>query len=93
MPHALRIRWASRLAVSTLSVIGISAQTNPGGVARQWRMQHERAILDEFTAFLSLANVTSEPDGIARNAAALAEMMRRRGMTPQIGRASCRERV
>ena len=85
MPHALRNRWAAAcLAVSALCVIGVSAQTSPGSVARQWRMQHERAILDEFTAFLSLPNVTSDRNGIARNAAALAEMMGRRGMTPQL---------
>ena len=66
-------------------ITGVSAQTDPaGGTARGWRMQHERAILDEFTTFLSLPNVTSDREGIARNAAALGEMMRARGITPQM---------
>ena len=47
-------------------------------------MQHERAIVEEFTHFLSLPNVTSDSDGIARNAAALSEMMRARGITPRL---------
>jgi acetylornithine deacetylase/succinyl-diaminopimelate desuccinylase-like protein len=62
-----------------------SGQTNPaGGAARQWRMRHEREIIDEFTTFLSLPNVTSDRDGIARNAAALGEMMRARGISPHV---------
>jgi acetylornithine deacetylase/succinyl-diaminopimelate desuccinylase-like protein len=84
MPRALCSRWAARLIVLASSVIGLSAQINPGSVARQWRVQHEQAILEEFTAFLSLPNVTSDREGIARNAAALAGMMRKRGMAPQM---------
>jgi acetylornithine deacetylase/succinyl-diaminopimelate desuccinylase-like protein len=83
MRRAQRTRLAACLGV-LMCVIGLSAQTDPGSVARRWRMQHERAILDEFTAFLSLPNVTADRDGIERNAAALAEMMRRRGMTPRM---------
>jgi acetylornithine deacetylase/succinyl-diaminopimelate desuccinylase-like protein len=67
------------------SVTELSAQTNPAGTAaRQWRTQHERVIVEEFTRFLALPNVTSDREGIARNAAALGEMMRARGITPQL---------
>jgi acetylornithine deacetylase/succinyl-diaminopimelate desuccinylase-like protein len=63
----------------------MSAQSDPAAAAaRTWRVQHEREILDEFTRFLSLPNVTADRDGIARNAAALAEMLRARGVVPQM---------
>ena len=63
----------------------VSGQRNPAGdAARQWRVQHERDIIEEFTRFLSLPNVTRDRDDIARNAAALGDMMRARGITPQL---------
>jgi len=37
------------------------AQTHPAAqTARQWRQQHERAIIDEFATFLKIPNVTVE---------------------------------
>ena len=79
------MRWLWIPVLVWYWVTGVSAQTSAAGAAaRQWRMRHERAIIDEFTTFLSLPNVTSDRDGIARNAAALGEMMRTRGITPQV---------
>ena len=76
-----------RLLVAGLamSVSEISAQSDPAAVAaRKWRIQHEQAILNEFTQFLSLPNVTTDREGVARNAAALSGMLRARGITPQL---------
>jgi acetylornithine deacetylase/succinyl-diaminopimelate desuccinylase-like protein len=62
----------------------IFAQSDPAAAAaRKWRVQHEREILAEFTQLLSLPNVTTDRDGIARNASALGAMLRARGITPQ----------
>ena len=77
-------RWLW-LPVALWCVTGVSGQTNSAGdAARRWRIQHERAIIEEFTHLLSLPNVTRDRDGIARNATALVEMLRARGMTPQL---------
>jgi hypothetical protein len=40
------------LPVLILLPLSVSAQTNPAAVAaRQWRQQHERAIVEEFVSF------------------------------------------
>ena len=43
----------------------------PAAVARQWRQQHERAIVDEFLALLASPNVSSDRANIERNAEAI----------------------
>jgi acetylornithine deacetylase/succinyl-diaminopimelate desuccinylase-like protein len=78
------IRWLLVASVS-LSNSGAAAPDDPAAVAaRTWRTQHERAILEEFTRFLSLPNTSKDTDAIARNAEALTQMMRARGITPQL---------
>src|SRR5262245_10458888 len=58
------------------------AQTNPASqVARQWRQQHERSILDEFIAFLRIPDVASERADIQRNADLIVKMMEARGVS------------
>ena len=51
---------------------------------RKYRQNREHEILSEFTSFLSLPNVASDRENIRRNAAALVDMMRRRGLAPQL---------
>jgi acetylornithine deacetylase/succinyl-diaminopimelate desuccinylase-like protein len=73
------------LATIVMSVGVISAQGDPAtAAARKWRLQHESAILDEFMRFLAIPNVTSDRNGISRNADALSAMLRARGITPQL---------
>src|SRR5688572_90871 len=75
--------WLLLAVVMSAGVI--SAQGDPAtAAARAWRVQHERAILDEFMRFLAIPNVTTDRDGISRNAAALGAMLRARGISPQL---------
>ena len=61
------------------------AQTNPSALAaRAWRQQHERAIVDEFVALLSIPNISRDRDNIQRNAEAIAAMMDKRGLAPKL---------
>jgi acetylornithine deacetylase/succinyl-diaminopimelate desuccinylase-like protein len=61
------------------------AQTNPAArAARQWRQQHERAIVDELIAFLTIPNVARDRDNIQRNADLIAKMMERRGVAAKL---------
>ena len=48
-------------------------------LARGYRAQHESEILSEFTELLSIPNLAADTPNIERNAAAIAEMFRRRG--------------
>src|SRR5688500_1344670 len=78
------IPWLVRASL-VMSAGVVSAQGDPAtAAARAWRLQHESAILDEFMRFLAIPNVTTDRDGISRNAAALSAMLRARGITPQL---------
>ena len=61
------------------------AQTNPAAIAaRDWRQQHERAIVDEFIGLLSIPNIARDRPNIQRNADAIASMLRKRGVVPTL---------
>jgi acetylornithine deacetylase/succinyl-diaminopimelate desuccinylase-like protein len=63
----------------------ISAQTNPASLAaRQWRKNHERAIIDEFFSFLSVPNIASDKPDIQRNAEMVRSMMEKRGIPARL---------
>jgi acetylornithine deacetylase/succinyl-diaminopimelate desuccinylase-like protein len=78
------VPWAVACGLA-VSAAEMSAQGDPAAkAARGWRMQHERAILDEFLKLLSLPNVTTDREGIAANAEALSRMLKARGIAPQL---------
>jgi acetylornithine deacetylase/succinyl-diaminopimelate desuccinylase-like protein len=59
-----------------------TAQTNPAAqAARQWRQQHERAIVDEFVTLVSVPNISSDKPNIQRNAELIQKMLAARGIT------------
>ena len=61
------------------------AQANPAAqAARRWRQQHERAIVDEFVALLSIPNIASDRANIQRNAEAIARMLEKRGVASRL---------
>jgi acetylornithine deacetylase/succinyl-diaminopimelate desuccinylase-like protein len=77
-----RLLWPV-LAYVFIVLIGatVRAQTNPASqVARQWRQQHERAIVDEFFKLLAIPNISSDRSNIQRNADAIAELLEKRGI-------------
>lgn len=60
------------------------AQENPAQAAHKWRQQHERAIVDEFIALLSIPNIATDRANIQRNADFIAKMLEKRGVTPKL---------
>jgi len=61
------------------------SQSNPASLAaRQWRQQHERAIVDEFFTLLSVPNIASDRANIQRNAETIAKMMEKRGVPARL---------
>jgi acetylornithine deacetylase/succinyl-diaminopimelate desuccinylase-like protein len=61
------------------------AQSNPAAIAaKQWRQQHERAIVDEFITLLSIPNIAADHANIQRNAELIAKMLEKRGITPKL---------
>ncbi|HYS24181.1 MAG TPA: M20/M25/M40 family metallo-hydrolase, partial [Vicinamibacterales bacterium] len=62
-----------------------AAQTNPAAQSAQlWRLQHERAILDELMTLLAVPNVSSDKPNIQRNAELIAKMIEARGLIPKL---------
>lgn len=60
-------------------------QTNPAALAaRQWRQQHERAIVDEYFSLLAIPNVTKDKANIQRNAELIASMLEKRGIAAKL---------
>jgi len=58
---------------------------NPASqAARQWRRQHERAIVDEFVSLLAIPNIASDRANVQRNAEAIARMMEKRGIAAKL---------
>jgi acetylornithine deacetylase/succinyl-diaminopimelate desuccinylase-like protein len=51
---------------------------------KAYRSAHEAAILDEFVDLLKIPNLASDATNIHRNADTIAEMMRHRGLSPQM---------
>jgi acetylornithine deacetylase/succinyl-diaminopimelate desuccinylase-like protein len=71
------------LAVTSTTLL--QAQSNPAAIAaKQWRQQHERAIVDEFIALLSIPNIAADRANIQRNADLIAKMLEKRGVTPKL---------
>ena len=73
----------------TLLATGIAAQTftpsNPAALAaRQWRLQHERAVVDDFVTLLSIPNIAAERANIQRNGETIARMMEKRGVPSKL---------
>jgi acetylornithine deacetylase/succinyl-diaminopimelate desuccinylase-like protein len=76
--------WFVALAFITATASAV-AQTNPASIAaRQWRQQHERAIIDEFVSLLSIPNIARDKENIRRNAEAISAMMERRGIATRL---------
>lgn len=60
-------------------------QSNPASqAARHWREEHERAIVQEFMGLLALPNLASDASGIKRNAAAVSQLLERRGVKTRL---------
>jgi acetylornithine deacetylase/succinyl-diaminopimelate desuccinylase-like protein len=71
--------------ITALAAASAAAQSNPAAqAARQWRQQHERAIVDEFVALLAIPNVSSDRSGIQRNAEAIAKLLEKRGIAARL---------
>jgi acetylornithine deacetylase/succinyl-diaminopimelate desuccinylase-like protein len=70
--------------VGLLSAV-VSTQSNPAAqAARKWRQSHERLIVDEFIALLSLPNIARDREGIQRNAEAIARLLEKRSVPARL---------
>jgi len=74
-----------RLMLIGLLAATATAQGNPAAeAARQWRQQHERAIVEEFITLLAIPNIAGDRDNIQRNAEVIAQMLEQRGVVSRL---------
>jgi acetylornithine deacetylase/succinyl-diaminopimelate desuccinylase-like protein len=77
-----------RLSIALLAcLVPLSgfAQDNPAAkAAREWRQQHERAIVDEFVELLKIPNIAADKPNIQRNAELIAAMLEKRGVPTRL---------
>ena len=63
----------------------VSAQSNTTALAaRQWRQNHERAIIDEVFSLLSLSNIARDKTEIQKNAEMIKGMIEKRGIPSKL---------
>src|SRR5438128_8886798 len=73
-------RIFTMLIVAATMAVSVHGQSP----VRDYRRAHERQILDEFTHLLAIPNVASDHENIRKNAELILEMMKRRGLNPQL---------
>ena len=72
------------LVIMTVLCGSFSMDASAQVPVRDYRLGHERQILDEFTRFLAIPNVASDRQNVRRNAEFILEMMQRRGLNPSL---------
>jgi acetylornithine deacetylase/succinyl-diaminopimelate desuccinylase-like protein len=78
-----RILFAAMVAVVVVATLHV--QSLPAAqAARQWRRQHERAIVEEFMTLLAIPNVSRDAANIQRNAEAIRDAFIKRGVDARL---------
>ncbi|MGB6417728.1 MAG: hypothetical protein WBF50_14170, partial [Pseudolabrys sp.] len=70
-----------------LVMLNIPLSADPATMAknsRAWRANHEREILAEFAALLSIPNLANDTPNIRRNAEAIRTMCEKRGLIAKL---------
>ena len=78
-----KLMWTRWLVIVTVLSGSLTLAVAQSPV-RDYRRDHERQILAEFTRLLTIPNVAADRQNIRRNAEFILEMMRRRGLNPQL---------
>ena len=78
-------RAISATVMALCAAAALQAQLpRPAAVARQWRQQHEHAIVEEFLALLAIPNVSADRANIQRNAEAIRDALAKRNVDARL---------
>ncbi len=80
MPMKLRTTGRCLFAIFVSIAVSVSAQTAPLHSVRQYTDDHKGELVQQFSDFLSIPNVASDPENLKRNADLLLDMLRKRGV-------------
>jgi acetylornithine deacetylase/succinyl-diaminopimelate desuccinylase-like protein len=85
MPLSQRFVSLLALIAAGLLPATLAAQDHPAAqAAREWRQQHERAIVEEFIDLLSIPNVARDAGDIRRNGEFIVRMLEARGVEARL---------
>src|SRR4029078_6616570 len=62
----------------------VLGQSSTQDKVRNYRRTNERKIVNEFLSLLAIPNIASDNPNIRKNAAAIVEIMKRRGLNPRL---------
>jgi acetylornithine deacetylase/succinyl-diaminopimelate desuccinylase-like protein len=74
--------------MAVLAFAPVVSAASPHQVVRAWRQTHEKAILADFTTFLSLPNVATKVTDVEKNAAYIQNELKKRGFETRTLRAA-----
>jgi len=72
------------LLLTLLLPTSLSAQSTTQDKVRNYRRTNEHKIVNEFLSLLAIPNIASDNPNIRKNAEAIVEMMKRRGLNPRL---------
>ena len=80
------MKVAGALALA-LGVAGAADAASPKAAVQDWRKAHEKEILTDFTALLSMPNVATTLSDVDKNATYISDLLAKRGFKTQLLRA------
>jgi len=72
------------ILIAMAATVAMAQENAAARAAREWRQQHERAIVDEFFALLAFPDIARDRDNIQRNAETIAGMLEKRGVAAKL---------
>jgi acetylornithine deacetylase/succinyl-diaminopimelate desuccinylase-like protein len=79
-----RAKMTRALILISIAAVAMAQDNAAARAAREWRQQHERAIVDEFFELLAIPNIARDHDNIQRNAETIAHMLEKRGVSAKL---------
>src|ERR1700732_2350639 len=80
---ALRALGLAAMAAVVLAA-GAAEAASPKAAVRTWRQAHEKEIVSDFSALLSMPNVANTLPDVERNAAYISGLLEKRGFKTQL---------
>jgi len=72
------------LCLGVIPALGAESQVDAASLAREWREDHEQAIVDDYVKLLSIPNVASDAENIRRNAGHILALLKARRFDAQL---------
>src|SRR5438045_4047353 len=76
--------WVAGAAAVTMMAAGSAEAGSPKAAVHAWRQAHEKEIVADFSALLSMPNVATTVPDVEKNATYIAGLLQKRGFKTQL---------